>query len=424
MSGDARDPKIPSSLTRRPEFVDACASRNMLEVFRLSSKYGGLSTAALGRMTGLGPGRVREVLNGKRTIKGFDVIEAVADGIGIPGNLLGLATRPWEPQVADEQSSPQKELQAWQLADALTRSSVSSTALAQMERAAMQLAGLYPSTSPEQLMPQVLSLSSRVHEVLSMPSALRIRRRTIQVAGILAGLAGHIYLDLGDRDRSASFYEVGRIAGEEAEDDGLIAWVLTMQSIGQFFEGEPASAVEYLEQAARLTQGGSNQRRHAWVTAQLARAYAMSGDSNAALRSLERASSSLEGADDAGGIDFFDQARLSGIAGTCNLLIGQSAAASRILAEALNRRAPEDYKGRALLTMDLASCLIAEGEVEEACSVAGAALNVASDSIVQPIAIRARALRQELHQWSELGSVQAFGERLQAQLSSPATLEG
>lgn len=224
--------------------------------------------------------------------------------------------------------------------------------------------------------------------------------------------------------QSASFYEVGRIAGEESEDDGLIAWVLTMQSIGQFFEGEPASAVEYLEEAARLTQNGTNQRRHAWVTAQLARAYPMRGDSTAALRSLDRASSSLEGADDPGGMDFFDQARLNGITGTCNLLIGKPAAASRILADALNRRAAEDHKGRALLTMDLASCLIAAGEIEEACSVAGNALNLASDSIVQPIAIRARALRQELQPWSELGSVQAFGERLRVQLSPPAALEG
>jgi hypothetical protein len=79
--------------------------------------------------------------------------------------------------------------------------------------------------------------------------------------------------------------------------------------------------------------------------------------------------------------------------------------------EALNERAPEDH-------------LIAAGEIEEACKVAGTALNVASDSIVQPIAIRARALRQELQPWSELGSVQAFGERLRAQLSPPAALEG
>ena len=91
MSGDTRDPKIPSSLTRRSEFIAACASRDMQEVFRLASKYGGLSTAALGRMSGLGAGRVREVLHGKRSIKGFDVIEAIADGLGIPGAMLGLA---------------------------------------------------------------------------------------------------------------------------------------------------------------------------------------------------------------------------------------------------------------------------------------------------------------------------------------------
>ncbi|MEY9927366.1 tetratricopeptide (TPR) repeat protein [Catenulispora sp. GP43] len=338
--------------------------------------------------------------------------------------MLGLAARPWETPAADQKDGPESELQPWQLADVLTRSSVSTTALDQMERAAMKLAALYPSTPPERLMPQVMGLSSRVHEVLSLPASLRIKRRGVQVAGILAGLAGHLYLDLGDRDRSASFYEVGRVAGEEAEDDGLVAWVLTMQSIGQFFEGDSGTAVKYLEEAARLTRGGANRRRHAWVSAQLARAYATHGDSDVALRTLEEASASFEGADEAGGIDFFDEARLSGIAGTCNLLIGQPSAASRNLAEALDHRAPEDHKGRALLTLDLASCLIRAGEIEEACNVGGTALNVSSDSVVQPIAIRARALQQELQPWSELVSVQVFGERLRALLSSPAALEG
>ncbi|WP_194919287.1 tetratricopeptide repeat protein [Catenulispora rubra] len=423
MHRNERDHSIPAALIERPEFIAACQRHDISTVFALAERYG-LSRSAISRQTEIKTDHVREIINGRRAVESFAVYERIADGLRIPGTMLGLSPRSWETVAVDQQGSHEDELQPWQLADALTRSSVSPIALDQMERAAMKLAGMYPSTPPEQLMPQVLGLSGRVHEVLSLPSSLIVKRRSVQVAGILAGLAGHIYLDLGDRDRSASFYEVGRVAGEEAEDDGLIAWALTMQSIGQFFEGDPAAAVEYLEEAARLTEGGTNRRRHAWVSAQLARAYATDGDSNAALQALEQASSSFEGADEAGGIDFFDEARLSGIAGTCNLLIGQPAAASEILADALNHRAVEDQKGRSLLTFDLASCLIDTGEIEEACNMASTALNVASGSIVQPIAIRARALRQELQPWSELGSVQAFGEHLRAQLSSTAALEG
>ncbi|WP_194922709.1 hypothetical protein [Catenulispora pinisilvae] len=221
--------RIPRELTGRPEFIKACRDREMAEVFRLVRKWVGLSNSGMGRMTGLGGNRVGELINGKRyEIKKIELIEAIADGLGIPGDMLGLAARPWETPAVDQQGGMENEPQPWRLADALTRSSVSPTALDQMERAAMKLAGLYPSTPPEQLMPQVLGLSSRVREILSLPSSLRIKRRSVQLAGILAGLAGHIYLDLGDRFRSASFYEVGRVAGEEAEDDGLIAWVLTM----------------------------------------------------------------------------------------------------------------------------------------------------------------------------------------------------
>ncbi|GAA2047309.1 hypothetical protein GCM10009839_60410 [Catenulispora yoronensis] len=197
-----------------------------------------------------------------------------------------------------------------------------------------------------------------------------------------------------------------------------------MQSIGQFFEGDPLIAVEALNAAARFTQGGANPRRHALISAQLARAYAANGDASAATRCLEQAAPSLEQATaPPSGLDFFDQARLSGIAGTCNLLMGRPEAAAGIISEALAQRSVADLKGRALLTLDLASCLLNAGEVEEACRIAESALDLASHSIVQPITIRARSLKAELQPWRELGSVQGFTERVRA--NQPVTmLEG
>lgn len=425
MSELNRDPKIPQSLAERPEFISACGDRDMRAVFKLAGKYGGLSTAAMGRMTGLGPSRIREVLNGTRTIKGFDVIEAISDGLGIPGALLGLADRPWEASLGRPPEGPAVvPIQPWELADILTRTTVAPVALDQIESTAMGAATRYPSTPPGQLLPLVQSLTKKVYEILSGTSSLKVKRQSVRIASILSGISGHLHLDLGDRLQAGYFYEVGIIAGQEAEDDGLVAWVLAMQSIGQFFEGSPESAISALEEASRLTLRGGNPRRHAWVTAQLARAYATGGHSSQALACLDQAAAALEIADGPEKIDFFDEARLIGISGTCNLLIGRPSTAIHVLTTALSERAPGDHKGRALLTMDLASCQIAMGQIEEACATADTALNIASDSLVQPIAIRAQSLRRELQPWQAVESVRAFGERLRADVGSQVMLEG
>src|SRR5260221_84105 len=99
MLGDERDTKVPRSLIERPEFIAACAAHNMNAVFALAKKYAGLSTSAIARMTAMKTDNVRAVLNSGRLIEDFAVNERIADGLGIPGAMLGLASRPWE-QVA------------------------------------------------------------------------------------------------------------------------------------------------------------------------------------------------------------------------------------------------------------------------------------------------------------------------------------
>src|SRR5260370_29356797 len=96
MPGNERDSKIPTSLAERPEFIAACAAHDMGTVFALAKKYGGLSTLAIARMTEIKPDNVRAVMNSRRLIEDFAVYERIADGLGIPVGMLGLAPRSWE----------------------------------------------------------------------------------------------------------------------------------------------------------------------------------------------------------------------------------------------------------------------------------------------------------------------------------------
>lgn len=88
---------IPTPLLQSDAMRGACASRDFQEIFRLVNRRTGSSyavmAAAVGKMTS---SRVSDVIRGVRRIRGQEVIERVADGFGIPGEMLGLPQRPWE----------------------------------------------------------------------------------------------------------------------------------------------------------------------------------------------------------------------------------------------------------------------------------------------------------------------------------------
>jgi tetratricopeptide (TPR) repeat protein len=324
---------------------------------------------------------------------------------------FGLDRGSGEPGEASPDRGTQTP-QAWELLDAITKANISSDTLAQMERAVLTSAIRYPSTAPQALLPSVLNMLSRLHSALSQPQSARSARQCTRLVGILAGLAGNLFLDLDDQARAHSYFEVGYAAGREAEDDPLTAWVLATQSIGPTFAGQHARAAEMLDQAASLVGGHGNHRREAWVLALAARAHAALGDSRRTLDLLDQAARALAIADAPSGIDFFDPARLQGIAGTCHLRAGNTAEAEPLLVNALDRRERSDIKGRALLTLDLAQCKIVEGEVEEACQLTHSALNLAAGSLVRPIADRAGSIQHDLGRWPALAPVTALSERL------------
>jgi tetratricopeptide (TPR) repeat protein len=88
---------IPQSLLQSEAMQRACAERDFQEIFRLVNRRTGTShavmAAAIGRMTST---RVSDIVRGVRGIRGQQVIERVADGFGIPGDMLGVPPRPWE----------------------------------------------------------------------------------------------------------------------------------------------------------------------------------------------------------------------------------------------------------------------------------------------------------------------------------------
>ncbi|MEV6976248.1 helix-turn-helix transcriptional regulator [Kitasatospora sp. NPDC093806] len=391
---------LPAHVLADPAFVSACAQREIGAVFQLARRAG-LGPAQLARRTGLTTSRVTEIMTGGRTVSSMDVIERIADGLRVPGRMLGLADRPWEPTPGPTTYRPAVIPETWEVLDMVSRSTASDAALTHLETAVADVAYRYPVTPPTVSVPILQRQLVGVHEMLDRPQALAARRRGVRILAVVSGLLGLAHHDLGDRSRSDAHFRLGAVAAGEAEADDLTAWLLTMQSIVEYTAGRRDTAAALLDQADAIAATAAPRRR-AWIAANHARAVAAwRGDRTAALAALDQAAHYLDLADEpCAALDFFTSPRLDGLAGETYAHLGEHEAASRLLETAIAARAEVDVKGRAVLTLDLAEVQLGQGALDAACATAQAALDLAGATVVQPLLLRARALQQALAPWA------------------------
>ena len=294
-------------------------------------------------------------------------------------------------------TSPTDLLEPWQITDALTASSISSETVEAMRDAVIGYAASYPTTAPQDLIPLVHRQGRRLAEALSRSQRLAVRRECVQLTAIICSLAANLAIDTDDSWSAAAYFKAAHIAASEAADTELTAWILANQSIQAFFTDRPAVAVGQLERASRTVEADRAPRLAAWISSLLARALARTHEADRARRALEVSRAQLDlAADPADGIVFFDEPRLAGIAGATYLLAGDTAHAEEQLATALKLRSQADRKGRVFLSLDLAACHAAAGDVDRACAIAVQALDLANGTVVRPMVVRAREIQAHL----------------------------
>ncbi|MEU8131909.1 helix-turn-helix domain-containing protein [Streptodolium elevatio] len=88
-----------------PQMREACAERDVGAIFALARDRAGMSLSRLARLCEMTPSRVGEYIKGRARVRQQHVVERVADGLRIPGEMLGLAPRPWEAD-ADAATEP------------------------------------------------------------------------------------------------------------------------------------------------------------------------------------------------------------------------------------------------------------------------------------------------------------------------------
>lgn len=100
MSHQAQQPReVIAGLLGDDRLLTACAERDMGAVFRLLNSRG-VSTRRIAAAVDITQGRLYDYMNGKSRVEKLTIFEQIADAFHIPGHLLGLARRTWEPAPA------------------------------------------------------------------------------------------------------------------------------------------------------------------------------------------------------------------------------------------------------------------------------------------------------------------------------------
>lgn len=104
---DATTPgPLDPDLLDRDDVRRALAEHDFAAAFALIKKWGGLSQNRIAVACQLTPGKVSTIISGQQHVTSFDVICRIADGLRIPGRMVGLADRPWETRPQPDPPPP------------------------------------------------------------------------------------------------------------------------------------------------------------------------------------------------------------------------------------------------------------------------------------------------------------------------------
>jgi hypothetical protein len=130
---------VSPQLLAREDFREACTARNFGEAFKLMRQWDGASQDRIcSPVDGLTQSRVSRIMKGEDRIATMDLIERISDSLRIPGELVGLARRPWEQSAPVDPSASDVDAPAVQTATLATAGPSSSVAV--VSEATRQLA--------------------------------------------------------------------------------------------------------------------------------------------------------------------------------------------------------------------------------------------------------------------------------------------
>ncbi|MFE9570377.1 helix-turn-helix domain-containing protein [Streptomyces sp. NPDC006692] len=418
-----------------------CAERDVGALFRLLN-HRGISTRRLAAAVDISQGRLYDYMNGKSRVEKLAIFEQIADAFHIPGHLLGLASRDWEPPAVSSRQSTTPPVQereslavdaaaSAKFARFVAARNADATTVDQLESDVARLARQFVSHPVAEVFTEIRDLREETFGLLRGRQFPRQTADLYMIAGRLCGLSAHVCLDAGDYSSATTHSRTVWVCAEAAGDNELRAWVRSVESLIAFWKGRPV-------QAAQLAQAGQQFRSPGTIGVRLAsleaRALAVAGNAAAAADALKTANRAREAArddDEDPGIFNFPVAKQFAYAGTTHLAIGGHRNVLKAIecaetAVTLYRRAADDDQSTGDLLaahLDIARGHMLTGDLDATESLLSFVLDGESGQLSASILTRLDALGRELGASQYRGSSQVtqLRERIKS-TAVPASL--
>ncbi|MGP3947221.1 helix-turn-helix domain-containing protein [Streptomyces sp. 7N604] len=374
---DAATPgPLAADVLDRDDLRRALVEHDFAAAFTLIKKWGGLSQNRIAAACCLTPGKVSTIISGAQQVTSFEVIARIADGLRIPGNLLGLAPRPWEGQQEQHDDHPSlspgerpgTDEVPWRpdatvdLAAHLTRSdlmmdrrtaarAVAATVvtgaalLDPLEGWREPAAAAEPRRGPGRLglrdvdqleqtarafrrwdhryggglrRKAVLGQLNEVATALDEHQTSAIEQRLYRVMAQLAGTAATMAWDSGLQRRAQDYYGLALRSAHAGKDTLFGANVLAGMARQMLYRDRPQDALELVRLAQDGSRGIAGPRVRAMLHTREAWALSAMRRTAAFRRATEQAHEALADAADNEEpywISYFDEAELAGVTG-------------------------------------------------------------------------------------------------------------
>ncbi|MFF5981064.1 helix-turn-helix domain-containing protein [Streptomyces olindensis] len=366
-------PLAPEVLERE-DVKRALAEHDFSAAFSLIKKWGGLSQNRIAAACRLTPGKVSTIISGQQQVTSFDVICRIADGLRIPGRMVGLADRPWErqsdapdpptpPVARASDDAPWEPVATVGLAADLTRSDLvmdRRSATRALAGAALSGASLLdslegwlqpvPSAQREHRRGRigqrevrelettarafrawdhrfggglrrkaVVGQLSEVSSYLEERQAPAVERGLFQVMAYLSGTAATMAWDSGLQKQAQNYYVLALRAAHAAGDVAFGVNVLAGMARQMLYRERPQDALELVHLAQKGARKVASPRVRAMLHTREAWAYAAMGRAAAFRRATGEATEVLAEAErdeeEPYWISYFDEAELAGVTG-------------------------------------------------------------------------------------------------------------
>jgi tetratricopeptide (TPR) repeat protein len=242
----------------------------------------------------------------------------------------------------------------------------------------------------------------------------RLLANLSQTTSLLSWL---LFFDQGDRAVARAWLMRSTRAAQESGDPELMVLAMIRGAEQQTYSGQAHQSTQLLDAAERLAASGSSPKALSWILAANAEARATRGELDPSLALLDRSLDALRPGrtgDDPSWAEYWNRSKVLGYIGACHMRMHRPEAARAALDDALHLGEELTVKHQSIYLVDLATTYTQEREPEEACRLAGKALDIAGPMHYSTTMERMTALRRDLDAWNSEASVQQLDERLHA----------